>query len=64
MGNPKVMAVVSGLVALWLLATIVTAQEAPSTALAVVQYLFLILAIIACVGSIRKIVSGPPADKN
>lgn len=52
MNNPKVMAVVSAAVAAWLVYDMATATESPSTTLAALQYVFLVLALISLFGAI------------
>ena len=48
----------SGVVAVWQIYDINTATEAPSYALAILQYLLLALASISCIGSIGLYLSG------
>lgn len=58
MNNPKIVALMSAVVALYLAYTIFTATEAPSTGLAAMHWLFLFLAAIACIGSLIQIAKG------
>ncbi len=58
MNNPKVTAAISGAVAVYLAFSIFGASEAPSSALSTMNWAFLALALIACVGSIYKITKG------
>lgn len=58
MNNPKVIAVLSGVVAIYLAFSIFGASEAPSSALSAMNWLFLVLALVACIGSIYKIMKG------
>jgi|GEM_PF-1167755 hypothetical protein len=58
MNNPKVTAAMSGVVALFLAYSIFGADEQPSSTLSMMNWFFLILAVIACVGSLYKIAKG------
>ena len=58
MNNPKVTAVISGAVALYLAFSIFGATEAPSSSLNTMHWGLLILALIACIGPICKIAKG------
>lgn len=59
MNNPKVIATISGVVALYLgYAIFGPAGEAPGSALNTMNWVFFLLAVVACVGSIVQIVKG------
>ncbi|MBX9462960.1 MAG: hypothetical protein KL840_08310 [Aquamicrobium sp.] len=59
MNNPKVIATISGVVALYLGYSIFgPAGEAPSPALNAMNWVFFLLAVVACVGSIVQILKG------
>ena len=58
MNNPKIVAPVSGVVAAYLLYSILNTSEAPSSALSALNWAFFILALVACIGSIYKIAKG------
>jgi len=55
MNNPKIVAPLSALVALYLAYTIFGAAEAPSSTLNIMQWVFLLLAVAAFVGSIVQL---------
>jgi hypothetical protein len=56
MNNPKVVAALSGVVALYLAYSIFgLSGEAPSSALITMNWVFFLLAVVACVGSIIQI---------
>lgn len=55
MNDPRIVAPISAVVALYLAYTIFTATESPSSALAAMHWLFLLLAAAACIGSIVQI---------
>ena len=56
MNNPKLVAAISGVVALYLAYSIFgPADEAPGTALNIMNWVFFLLAAVACVGSIIQI---------
>ena len=56
--NPKVTAALSGAVALYLAFSIFGATEAPSSSLNAMNWVFFILALVACIGSIWKMAKG------
>lgn len=58
MGNPKVSAVVCAIVVLFLGYRMVTATEAPSTALNLLNWAFLLLALVGFVGSLVTLARG------
>ncbi|MFC3074158.1 hypothetical protein [Shinella pollutisoli] len=58
MNNPKLVAVVSGVAALFLAYSIFGATEAPGTAVSAMNWVFFILALVACAGSLYKISRG------
>ena len=58
MNNPKVTAAISGAVALYMAYSIFGATEAPSSALNTMQWVFLVLALVACIGSLYRISRG------
>lgn len=59
MNNPKLIAVISGVVALYLAYSIFgQSEEAPSSSLNTMNWVFFLLAVVACVGSIVQIVKG------
>jgi hypothetical protein len=59
MNNPKVVAVVSGLAALYLGYSIfVPGQEAPGPAVSTLNWVFFLMAAVACIGSIVQIARG------
>lgn len=58
MNNPKVIAPLSAVVALFLAYTIFSATEAPSSGLAAMNWIFLLLAVVACIGSLIQIARG------
>lgn len=58
MNNPKIVAAVSGAVALYQAFSIFGASEAPSSAVNTLNWAFLILALVACIGSIYKMAKG------
>ena len=59
MNNPKVIAAISGLVAISLGYSIFGGSgEAPSSALNAMNWVFFILAVVACVGSLYQIAKG------
>ena len=61
MNNPKLIAVISGLAAVYLAYTIFgPSAEAPSSTLNAMNWVFFLLAAVACIGSIVQIVK---ADK-
>ncbi len=55
--NPKVMALVTGAAALWLIYSVATDTETPSTALAVLQYVLIAGTLIGFVGAVRRMLS-------
>lgn len=54
--NPKVNALLTGVAAAWLIYSIATATESPSTALAVLQYVIIIGCVIGFIGSVKQII--------
>lgn len=58
MNNPKIVAPVSGAVAAYLLYSMLNASEAPSSALNALSWAFFILALVACIGSLYRIMKG------
>lgn len=52
MKNPRVSAIACAAVAAWLIYSMATATEAPSTALAVLQYAFIAGALLGLVGAL------------
>lgn len=58
MNNPKVVTVLSGAAALYFAFSIFGGTEASSSALGTLNWIFFILALIGCVGSLYKIVKG------
>ena len=56
MNNPRVSAIVCGLVALWLGYTIFFTSESPSQVLAFMQWLFFFFAIAGFAGAVARIV--------
>lgn len=59
MNNPKLVAAISGIAALFLAYSIFgPSDEAPSSALGAMNWVFFLLAVVACVGSIVRIVKG------
>jgi hypothetical protein len=56
MNNPRVSALICGLVAAWLGYTIFFSAEAPSTFLAVVQWTFFLVAIAGLAFALARIV--------
>ena len=63
--NPKVAALLSGAAAVWLIYSMATATEHPSTALAVLQYILIAAALIGLVGAVKRILSekSKPEDR-
>lgn len=57
-GNWGLMALMNGAVAVWLIYTIVTATEAPSRALMVLQYALLAGCLIGLGGAVYKAMHG------
>jgi hypothetical protein len=55
MNNPKIAAPVCAAVAAWLIYSMATATERPSTALAVLQYALIAGALIGLVGALRQL---------
>jgi hypothetical protein len=60
--NPKIQAMLTGVAATWLIYDMTTAREAPSMALAVLQYVILAGCIIGFIGAVRQLLAG--ADRN
>ena len=59
MNDPKLIAAVSGIVAPFLAYSIFgPSEEAPSSTLGAMNWVFFLLAVVACVGSIVQIVKG------
>lgn len=59
LNNPKVVAVISGVVALYLAWSIFGGgAEAPSSALNAMNWVFFVLALVACIGSVYQIAKG------
>jgi hypothetical protein len=56
--NPKVMAVLCGAVASWLIYQMATATESPSMALAVLQYVCIAGCLLGFVGAVRTLLTG------
>lgn len=56
--DPKIMALLTGAVALWLIYSMATATEAPSTALWTLQVVLIVGALIGFAGAVKQIVSG------
>ena len=56
-GNPAIMGLVSAAVAVWLIYDISTASEAPSRALAILQYVLLACALIGAGGLLVRAMS-------
>jgi len=57
MNNPKVMAVVTGIAAAWLIYGVATDAETPSSALAWLQYLLIAGCLIGFFGALKQIFS-------
>jgi hypothetical protein len=57
-GNPAIMALVCAAVSAYLIYSIATATESPSRSLALLQYVRVGLALIGCIGSFAKYLSG------
>ena len=55
--NPKIAALLSGAVAAWLIYSMATATETPSTALAVLQYVLIAAALLGLVGAVKRMLS-------
>ena len=60
MNNPKLMAIASAAVAVWLIYSMATATEQPSMALAVLQYVLIAGVLISFVGSVMKFMKSDP----
>ena len=59
MNNPKVVAAVSGIAVIFLAFSIFgPSDEAPSSALNAMNWVFFLLALVACIGSIVLIMKG------
>lgn len=58
MSDPRISALICGLVAAWLGYTIFSATEAPSTFLLVAQWTFLLVTIAGLAAAIARIVRG------
>lgn len=59
MNNPKIIAIVSGVAALWLAYSIFgPSAETPSSTVNAMNWVFFLLATVACIGSIVQIVKG------
>lgn len=58
MNNPKVVTVLSGTAALYFAFSIFGGTEAPISALGALNWIFFILALVGCMGSLYKIVKG------
>lgn len=59
MNNPKTIAIISGIAALWLAYSIFgPSAEAPSSTVNAMNWVFFLLAAVACIGSIVQIVRG------
>lgn len=56
MNNPRISAVICGLVAAWLGYTIFFGSEAPSTFLAVVQWTFFLVALAGLAAALARLV--------
>jgi membrane protein DedA with SNARE-associated domain len=56
MSNPRVSAIICGLVGLWLGYQIFFSAEAPSQLLAIMQWLFFFFAIAGCAAAVVRIV--------
>ena len=55
--NPKLMALLSGVAAAYLIYSVAAATEGPSSALAILQYLLLAAALVGFVGSVKQMLS-------
>jgi len=58
MSNPRISALLSGGAVIYFAYSIFTATESPSPSLAMIQWIFLLLAGIGLVGSLIKIAKG------
>lgn len=59
MGNPKIVAVISGIAALFLASSIFgPSDEAPSSTLNLMNWVFFLLALVAFIGSVIQMSKG------
>jgi hypothetical protein len=55
--DPKIAALLCGAVAAWLIYSMATATETPSTALWTLQIVLIIGALIGCAGAVKQLLS-------
>jgi hypothetical protein len=56
--DPKIAALLTGAVAAWLIYSMATATEAPSTALWTLQVVLIVAALLGFAGAVKQLMSG------